>query len=50
MEPVTGYEVLDWKAHLRITTLYPVEREGIVPMMSQKCDGGIAFSRQRKMN
>lgn len=49
-EPVTGDEVLDWKAHLRITTLYPAEREGIVPMMSQKCDGGIAFSRQRKMN
>ena len=32
MESVTGCEVLDWKAHLRITILYPVEREGTVPM------------------
>ena len=31
-EPVTGYEVLDWKVRPHITILYPVERDGTVPM------------------
>ncbi len=31
-ELVTGYEVLDWKVHPHITILYPVERDGTVPM------------------
>lgn len=47
MEPVTGCEVLDWKAQLRITVLYPVERDGIVPLKLWKHSGGIAISRQQ---
>ena len=50
MELVTGYEVLDWKMHLRITILYPVERDGIVPMKPWKHGGGIAISRQQYIN
>jgi hypothetical protein len=50
MEPVTGGEVLDWKTHLRITVLYPVERDGIVPMKPWKHGGGIAISHQQYMN
>jgi hypothetical protein len=50
MEPVTGHEVLDWKAHLRITVLYPVERDDIVPMKPRKRGGGIAISHQQYMN
>jgi hypothetical protein len=50
MEPVTGREVLDWKAHLRITILYPVERDGTVPMKSWKHDEGTAISHQQYIN
>lgn len=50
MELVTGYEVLDWKMHLRITILYSVERDGIVPMKPWKHGGGIAISRQQHIN
>ncbi len=50
MELVTGYEVLDWKIHLRITILYPVERDGTVPMKPWKHGGGIAISRQQYIN
>ena len=32
VEPVTGCEALDWKSHMRITILYPTERDGTVPM------------------
>jgi hypothetical protein len=50
MEPVTGCEVLDWKMHLRITILYPVERDGTVPMKPWKHGGGMAISHQQYIN
>ena len=32
MEPITGFEVVKWKAQRCITFLYSVERDGVVPM------------------
>ena len=35
---------------LRITILYPVERDGTVPMKPWKHGGGMAISRQQTIN
>ena len=35
---------------LRITILYPVERDGTVPMKPWKHGGGMAISRQQSIN
>lgn len=35
MELITGFEVLGWKVLLHITILYPIERDGMVPVKQQ---------------